>query len=481
MTKFSHDINIFIREFSKELSAQNVAIFAGAGLSVPAGYVNWRGLLKNVIDELGLDADSESDLVSAAQYHCNENAGNRSQINKALIDEFGRSAAVTENHKILARLPVYTFWTTNYDKLIERSIEAAGKVADVKYTIDQLAITRPRRDAVVYKMHGDVDHPSDAVITKDDYESYHIKKAAFIENLSGDLVSKTFLFIGFSFADPNLDYVLARIRARYTQHQRRHYCFLRKVSRSDSASDSEHDYARRKQELFIGDLKRFNIKAVIVDEYCQITDILTEIERISKARTVFISGSAHEYGAWGRDISEQFLRKLSAELIGRGLRIVSGFGLGVGSAVIAGALEQTYITLRESAADKLILRPFPQQQNGVDYSELRKQYREEMCSLAGIAIFVFGNKYLSEKVVHADGVRREFDIAKDRGLFLLPVGATGYLSGDLWRDVNNNFDFIFGKLSVDIRSDFDVIGDGNRGVDDICAAVIRIVDRLTRR
>ena len=41
-----------IKELSKELSANNLAIFAGAGLSAPAGFVNWKGLLKELAEEL---------------------------------------------------------------------------------------------------------------------------------------------------------------------------------------------------------------------------------------------------------------------------------------------------------------------------------------------------------------------------------------------------------------------------------------------
>ena len=34
-------------------------------------------------------------------------------------------------------------------------------------------------------MHGDIDHPADAVISKDDYESYPIKMGAFLSALRG--------------------------------------------------------------------------------------------------------------------------------------------------------------------------------------------------------------------------------------------------------------------------------------------------------
>ena len=50
-------------------------------------------------------------------------------------------------------------------------------------------------------MHGDVERPTDAVLTKDDYERYDMKRPLFRTALQGDLISKTFLFVGFSFED----------------------------------------------------------------------------------------------------------------------------------------------------------------------------------------------------------------------------------------------------------------------------------------
>ncbi len=91
----------FLRDVGKELVEENVAIFAGAGMSAGAGYVNWSELLRPIADELGLDVDRESDLVALAQFHCNDNANNRSQLNQRLIEEFSRDALETKNHKIL--------------------------------------------------------------------------------------------------------------------------------------------------------------------------------------------------------------------------------------------------------------------------------------------------------------------------------------------------------------------------------------------
>ena len=101
--------------------------------------------------------------------------------------------------------------------------------------------------------------PADAIISKDDYEAYPLKMGAFVSALRGDLVEKTFLFLGFSFTDPNIDYILSRVRVQYEQHARHHYCIQRKVSKKNGESDEEFKYRELKQDYFIRDLKRFSI------------------------------------------------------------------------------------------------------------------------------------------------------------------------------------------------------------------------------
>jgi len=220
--------NILIREFTRELHNRNAAVFAGAGLSKDSGYVDWKGLLKDIIIDLGLNPDKEDDLITVVQYYCNQAGGNRTQLSQLVFDYFSQTKTPTLNHKILAQLPINTYWTTNYDKLIETALVEAKKIPDIKYDLKQLSVTRPDRDVVVYKMHDDVDNAYKTVISKDDYESYPLKMAPFISALRGDLIEKTFLFLGFSFKDPNIDYILSRVRALYEEHQRRHYCILKK-------------------------------------------------------------------------------------------------------------------------------------------------------------------------------------------------------------------------------------------------------------
>lgn len=455
--------DIFVREILKELEEENVAIFAGAGLSMPAGYVSWSELLRPIAVEIGLDVSKEYDLVSLAQYFLNENSGNRSQLNNRLIDEFTEKVVLTENHKILSRLPINTYWTTNYDRLLERAIEEQGKKPDVKHTKQHLSLTIPKRDAIIYKMHGDVSHPNEAILTKDDYESYHVKMDLYLSTLKGDLLTKTFIFIGFSFTDPNLDYILSRVRLAGIS-TKRHYCFLKKVFLESNETQADFEYRRRKQELFIGDLKRFNIRTILVDEYSEITEILQKIERKHKQKNIFISGAAEEYGEWERNKSELFVHNLSKKLIENDYRIVSGFGLGIGSAVISGALNAIYSNPSKYSKDALILRPFPQNIQG---REFWTQNRKDMIDYAGIAIFIFGNKIKDGEITLSDGMREELEIARSNDLLLVPIGATGYISEEFWLELK--------EIYTDNET-YECLGDKSKEPEDLIILILQFLN-----
>jgi hypothetical protein len=55
----------FIRDIVSEVEEDNVAVFSGAGLSMPDGFVSWKGLLKPIAEELGLDVEKEYDLIES--------------------------------------------------------------------------------------------------------------------------------------------------------------------------------------------------------------------------------------------------------------------------------------------------------------------------------------------------------------------------------------------------------------------------------
>ena len=158
----------FVRSYVKEIENGTAAVFAGAGMSLPAGFVNWKELLRPIAEGINLSVDRESDLVTLAQFHLNAHRNNRNELTQTVIEEFDKQTKETENHEILARLPIRTYWTTNYDNLIEESLAQASRIPDVKFTVEHLAQTKPNRNAVVYKMHGDISMPHNVILTRDD-------------------------------------------------------------------------------------------------------------------------------------------------------------------------------------------------------------------------------------------------------------------------------------------------------------------------
>ena len=52
----NREIELFIKDFLKEIRDDNAAIFAGAGLSAAAGFVSWYELLRPITNELRLDS-----------------------------------------------------------------------------------------------------------------------------------------------------------------------------------------------------------------------------------------------------------------------------------------------------------------------------------------------------------------------------------------------------------------------------------------
>jgi Sir2- and TIR-associating SLOG family/SIR2-like domain len=441
----------FIREYSKAIESWDAALFAGAGLSRPAGFVDWKGLLKEITEDLGLDIDKESDLIAVAQYHLNTRQ-NRARLNQALIDEFTKQTAKTRNHYVIARLPLHTIWTTNYDQLIEEAFKEAGKVIDVKITQENLAQSRRGRDVDLYKMHGCVTQPQDAVLTKDDYESYERRRPLFVESLKGHLISKTFLFIGFSFLDPNVDYVLSRIRVLLDTNQREHFCIMRAPSRPRRLKGrvaADYEYEMRKFKLRTEDLKRFAIETIEVSEYSEIEYLLETISFFTHRKNVFISGSAAEFKDFGKEKMDDFSRAIGQKLITEGYNLISGFGYGIGEQCVIGALRALHQTQKGADKDRTLILPFPRTTTGISQESMNTRHREDLISRSGLVIFLAGNRAdPGGKIELSSGVREEFEIAKRMHRFVIPVAATGYVAKEIWAEVISDVNKFFPNIAA---------------------------------
>lgn len=128
--------------------------------------------------------------------------------------------------------------------------------------------------------------------------------------LQGDLVSKTFLFIGFSFDDPNLKQVLSRIRVLLGENCRPHYFFVKQLTINECRNEEEFKYKQHGMELQIADLLRYSIHAVRINEFSEISTILSRIKVRVNTQKIFIAGSSRNYGSWSKKDAYDFLYTL---------------------------------------------------------------------------------------------------------------------------------------------------------------------------
>lgn len=430
--ELTHDQKMFIRDYVNAIKNSNAAIFAGAGLSMPSGTMSWSNLLIDVAEELQLSEDKTTDMPTMAQYYENLK-DSRNEISEIIMASFEEYIKPNINQELIAELPIETVWTTNYDDLLEQAYEKEYKKTLVKRSPDDFPLINKKTDVVIYKMHGDVRQPTKAIITKNDYETYNDTHLVYTTALKGDLVEKKFLFIGFSFDDPNLNYILARIRALVGEHKPNHYFFIEKVCQKNKESQSDFDLRKIKQELKIKDLKRYGINAILLASYDEITPILEIINRMVNLNNIFISGAKVNDCEEQDKLANQLIEKVSEKLVNKGNKLTSGFGLGVGSQVIDAVLDTVSKNSWLKLDDHLKVYPFPQIQS-TDWT----LYRNKILENVGISIFLFGTKIEDGNHVVSNGMIEEFEIAHKAGIKIIPVGCTGGASKQIFDIVMGN-------------------------------------------
>ncbi|WP_408033977.1 hypothetical protein [Teretinema zuelzerae] len=240
---------------------------------------------------------------------------------------------------------------------------------------------------------------------------------------------------------------------------------------------------QRRQELRANSLKKYGLNPLWINEYPEITTILKEVESRFLRTTILISGSAENYGSFGEKRAVELLHDLSKSLSNNSYKILTGFGWGVGSAVINGVLDNMESERNQNMDNYLIMRPFPQfETHGKNLKELWVEYRKRFIPLAGIAIFVFGNRKNKTTGVleEATGVIDEFNIAFENGLLLIPIGATGFVSKCLWDQIIASFKDFFPNHEY-LLDDFKLLGDTTIDNSVIIKTVLKIINTLNSR
>lgn len=469
-----------IREYVTALRQKNASIFIGSGMSNSIFKKCWKELIRPYAKKIKFPLKkTENNYPFIAQSYVN-NGYDKGEFKKSIGEQFS-SSETTEFHHRIARLPIRNYWTTNYDPLIENALKAERKHYDLIYDNESFTKLDDEREHIVFKCHGDYNHPDSIIITEEDYEHFKLSSFNFTHAIYNELASSTVLFLGYSFSDPDIQNIISTLTTVNKINQN-HYFITKKCVGNEY----------KKQKLWIKNLERYSIHTLLIDDYNDIESIMKEIEQQYMAYKILISGSAVEYDKFAdKKTAQDFIYKLGYELIrsdcsesdeGHGLRIVNGNGLGVGPFLYEGIAEAT-ATYGLDMADYLLMYPFPK----TYYEQFDKEksieekyyaYREKMISKCGIAFFIFGNKYdKNGNVINADGVRKEFDIAVKQKKYVFPIGATGYMAKELADTVLSDFELYNGEMP-NIKILLQELNSDEITPDNIIKKMVKIIDIL---
>jgi hypothetical protein len=445
--------------------------YIGSGFSVSCGFPDWKTFIEPLAKSLNLCIKKETEYMQIAQYFVNMNG--RQSLNKIIKDSFFVDKTnLSPNHLLLAKLKLPEIWTTNYDNAIETAYKKLNINYDLKQKKEDLSFGIHKKPQI-FKIHGSFNIPNECVVTQSDYEDYYDNKKYFIEALKVSLIQKIFLFIGFSFKDPDIRFILAELRRANIQG-RKHYWIV-------YDNPNLTPYEKNKQKIFIEDLKKnYKIVPNLIKDWEEITKLLEQLNLCKRKRSVFISGALIPPT---KTEDNSFLESIAARLIKEGFNIVSGYGLGVGSQIITGALNQIYMEKKnESSSDRLKLHPFPQAiANPQKRKELWTRYRNDMCLEAGIQIILYGCKIDGNRnIVNSPGIQEEFELAKKNNLFIIPVGSTGYKAQEIW-DIMNKNKKSFGYNTKNLLNGFKKINDLKIENPNLIDAIIDIIKEVNKQ
>lgn len=174
---------------------------------------SWNDLVRRAAFELGAKAHPELLLMRGTNLQVLEyfrvKFGNTVRLQNWLYGSMRPPDAdlgASEIHAELAKLDLCNLiYTTNFDDFIERSLSLHGRPCHV---IAKEADMDANPDALqVIKFHGDLNNPSEMVLSETHYEERLSLHTAMDYRLRADILNRAVLFIGYSFNDPNVAYL----------------------------------------------------------------------------------------------------------------------------------------------------------------------------------------------------------------------------------------------------------------------------------
>lgn len=213
-------------ELFQLIRSEKVMLWSGAGLSLYAGYPSGKKLGDIIIKSLSSTQkpliSSKQSLDNICEQFVQINGNERKSLYEILERIFSKKPKSTELHKKLSLIPHFkSIVTTNYDPLFElayrNNIQVIASLAELR----DLQNKKPN----LFKIHGDLSHKENIIITKSDYANYFdaSRDSVYWATIIERIVNNNVLFIGYAFGDINIEAIIRSISRQLGDKQRKHF------------------------------------------------------------------------------------------------------------------------------------------------------------------------------------------------------------------------------------------------------------------
>jgi len=206
MTRKSVPIEESLDKVAGRLWEGHASVMVGAGFSknaIPDTMPSWDELARIIYERLYHKGPKSSErlnpLALAEEFEVSVGLDG---LNKLLADAINdEKHSPSELHIRLLELPWSDVFTTNYDTLLER---AYRKIVSRNYDIveDKDGIAFSRRPRIV-KLHGSLPDHTPFIITNEQYRTYPVLYAPFVNTVQQSMMENVLCLVGFSGSDPN--------------------------------------------------------------------------------------------------------------------------------------------------------------------------------------------------------------------------------------------------------------------------------------
>lgn len=224
----------------RDIAARRSVLFLGAGVSRNAENAQgvhpreWTDFLRHLALQV-TDATrqveveqsiADADLLTACEL-CRKYLS-PSVFKTEMLREFSSNGyRPAKIHDDLSLVDSRLVMTTNFDKLYEnRANQLQDNTVIVKNYYDKdVADVFRRQDRVVLKVHGTIDAPEQTIFTRSQYALARRDYGHFYQLLRGLFVTHTFVFLGASMRDPDMQLLLEDHAYRF-EGSRPHYIVM---------------------------------------------------------------------------------------------------------------------------------------------------------------------------------------------------------------------------------------------------------------